>query len=54
MDTEYSNLDTSVNIPLITKLTDFLATEATELAANKDMNDESKTPINLDVVHLPS
>ena len=50
MDTEYSNLDTSVNIPLITKQTDFLATEAAELAANKDMNDESLTPTNLNAL----
>ena len=27
MDTEYSNLDTSANIPLINELTDFLATD---------------------------
>ena len=49
-DTEYSNLDTSVNIPLITELTDFLATEAAELAVNEDMNDESLTPTNLDAL----
>ena len=50
MDTEYSNLDTSANIPLIAELTDFLATEAAELAVNKDMNDESLTPTNLDAL----
>ena len=50
MDTEYSNLDTSANIPLINELTDFLATEAAELAANEDVNDESLTPTNLDAL----
>ena len=50
MDTGYSNLDTSVNIPLITELTDFLATEAAELAVNEGMNDESLTLTNLDAL----
>jgi hypothetical protein len=50
MDTDYSNLDTSANIPLINELTDFLATEAAELAANEDVNDESLTPTNLDAL----
>jgi hypothetical protein len=50
MDTEYSNLDTSADIPLINELTDFLATEAAELAANEDVNDESLTPTNLDAL----
>ena len=35
---------------MITELTDFLATEAAELAVNEDMNDESLTPTNLDVL----
>jgi hypothetical protein len=50
MDTEYSNLDTSANIPLINELTDFLATEAAELATNEDVNDDSLTPTNLDAL----
>ena len=42
-------------MPLITELTDFLATEAAELAANEDMNgedmnDKSLTPTNLDAL----
>ena len=48
---EHSNLDTiASSIPSINELTDFLATEAAELAANEDMNNESKTPKSLDAL----
>ena len=48
-DTELSNLESSNDIPLITEVTDFLATEAIELAIH-EMNDESTTPTTLDVL----
>ena len=49
-DTEYSNLETDVDIRLITELTDFLSSEAVELAINGEMNDESTTLTNLDAL----
>ena len=45
-----SSSNTSANIPLINELTDFLATEAAELAANDDVNDESLTLTDLDAL----